>query len=232
MRRGATTVSTLAHAREKARWHPISPGCKLSDDLEEQICEFISRGLSFADAGRLAGVHRSTIWNWKQKGSEYLDAPELHAGDWRFAQFVEACEEAELRGKIKLIERIAQDPDWRSAAFILKARYKVEWAEQANIRSEISGVDGQAIPVALSQQNPFQVVFSMPQAPSDEKFVTVNHQQPEQIEEPKPPAEPQPEFVNDHRISQVLDSKPDGKPDKLHPFDSLGPRTWERGLHS
>src|ERR1700693_5113934 len=84
---GKSTASTVAHAREFPRHKPLAPNCLLSDEVEEKICRYISQGLTWGDASRLAGLHRSTCWNWKTKGDAYLDDPEGHPEDERFAEF-------------------------------------------------------------------------------------------------------------------------------------------------
>lgn len=167
---GASTASTLAHAREKTRFHPIAPNCLLNDEVEAVICGYISKGLTWSDAARLAGTHRSTCWNWKTKGLAYLDDPAARPEDERYARFVERCEEAELASKVLLVDQISRDPDWRAKAWILKARFPKEFTEFT--RQELSGPEGS--PVALNVTNqPFQVIFSMPKPDATEEWKIV-----------------------------------------------------------
>lgn len=111
------------------------------------------------DAAKLAGVHRNTSAKWRNAGIDYLDDPEAHPEDARFGLYAERIEEAELKAEILLIERVARDPDWRSALALLKARYKTEFAELSHTQSEISGPAG--APIEVHQTNPFQVSFHL-----------------------------------------------------------------------
>jgi hypothetical protein len=144
----------------------------LSDKLETTICEFIAAGMSVTDSCRLAGLHRSTAWNWKVKGEQYLEDPEAHPGDERFGQFAKRCEEAQLRAKVIMINRIARDPDWRALRWLLINCYPKKFRSEHQI--EVSGPDGGAIPIAV---NPFNVQFIMTPA-AEMEFEIVDHTEP------------------------------------------------------
>jgi transposase len=165
-----STASTVEPAREKFK------NSKLSDYVESEICKYVANGLSYSDAARLVGIHRSTSWNWKKRGDAYHEDPVANAADERFGQFADRLIEAELKAKVWMIASIQRDPDWRAKAFLLKARYKEEFAEMAHLQSEVSGPNGS--PLAM---NPFQLNVVL-QGPEKIDFRVIDHSQdPEQI---------------------------------------------------
>jgi hypothetical protein len=180
------TAPTHAPAR-RLQLEPGQPSgySHLTDAVEQSICEKISEGVPFIDAARLSGLHRSTVWSWRVRGEAFIDKPEEHPGDERYGLFVERLAVAESRCKQIWIDKVSRagDLDWRALAFLLKVRWPKEFTEF--VRTELSGVDGEAIQV--NNQNQFKVIVEMSGDPAP-NFTVVDHSQPHresaQLEDP------------------------------------------------
>jgi len=166
--------------RQRLKPGQVDPHSKLTGETQQAICQAIRDGLSVADAARMAGICRNTAWEWKVRGEAYWDDPVTNADDWRYGDFAQALENAELSIKREMTKRVCQDPDWRSSMAFLKARYKTEFAELQ--RSEVSGVNGG--PIETHSTNPFQIIveFSEPKQPID--WTVVDHSQQESTQLP------------------------------------------------
>jgi hypothetical protein len=106
------------------------------------------------------GIGARNIWNTRKRIR------------WmRYGLFVQRIEEAELRCKASLIKKIIQCDDWRAWRFYLINREGGDWKSE-HIKSEISGPDGQAIPISLS---PFRVEFVVPPQDPKEHFSVIDH---------------------------------------------------------
>jgi hypothetical protein len=136
--------------RKARRLRPGQPSIrsKLDDEVEEKICRFVRAGLPEQDAGRLAGISRETIWDWKCRGEAEPES--------RYGRFREKIEEAVIHREAYHLNFIAHDNDWKARRWLLMNwhpdRYKDRWYQ------EISGPDGAPVPVAAS---PFQVTVML-----------------------------------------------------------------------
>jgi hypothetical protein len=91
--------------------------------------------------------------NWRNRGAAYLENPQ----DARYGLFVQRIDEAELRCKAVVIEKLLKCDDWRAWRFWLINRAGGEWkSEHIKAETEISGPGG--IPIG---QNMFNVNFHL-----------------------------------------------------------------------
>jgi hypothetical protein len=132
--------------RKAARLRPGQPNyrSKLDDEIEEKICGLIRVGLSDQDAGRLAGISRETIWDWKCRGEAEPES--------RYGRFLEKIQEAVIHREAHHLNFISRDNDWKARRWLLCNWHPDRYRDR--IIQELSGPEGAPIPVAA---NPFAV---------------------------------------------------------------------------
>lgn len=155
------------HLKRKEEGRP-SAHSKLTNKVQEKVCGFIAGGLRIEDACALSGIHRSTLWVWKDKGA---------AGEERYKEFVEAVELAETKSKALLVGEIRRDPDWKAKKWLLMNRFPKEFRD--HYTQEVTGPDGSPIAVSM---NPFIVNVSLSSNEPETEFTTINHQNGEVIQ--------------------------------------------------
>jgi hypothetical protein len=146
-------------------------GSKLDNAMEAKVCGYIASGLSLLDSCRICDLDAATVYRWRKKGEEQPGS--------RYALFLERVLKAESCCKGMLVTRCARDPDWKSAAWLLRVKWPLEFTE--HIRQELSGPQG--APLALGNQ--FQVIFQTPPA-TEGDFSVVDHSQPKAVEDHVP----------------------------------------------
>lgn len=110
-------------------------------ELTEEICKHISSGNFIETSLALAGLPKSTFYEWCKKA---------HAGEIRYQKFLEAVVKAEAESekkKVGYIEKVAPY-DWRAAAYLLEKRHKTRWEKRDKL--ELTGKDGE--PVQLHEK--------------------------------------------------------------------------------
>jgi hypothetical protein len=168
----AENAPTKKKKRSKSKRHRLAlkPGqapsngrkpCKLCDELEERICQYLREGASIVDAATLAGVNNVTVTEWRAHGSQEPGS--------RYGLFYERTEVARAAWKHGGIARMTQSPDMKNFWRLLCSRYPREFRNYFS--AELSGPEGTSIPI---QQNPFSVSITMntePGQPSQEFMV-------------------------------------------------------------
>ena len=91
--------------------------CKLTDEVELDICNAIADGATYAAASEAAGVAYSTFNEWMKDTRP------------RFVKFSEAVTRANGRARAELVRDIRKHgrKDWRALAWILERRFKPEY---------------------------------------------------------------------------------------------------------
>jgi len=87
---------------------------KQSPDLKSAILELVEKGLSLSRAAQAAGIHRSTVADWKRK-------------DETFAADVGRAEALFIGRMVETIADAAQT-DWRAGVELLKRRFPDEFS--------------------------------------------------------------------------------------------------------
>lgn len=111
---------------------------RLSNEIKETICQALRLGLTMEAGASLAGVSISTVYGWLRRGKA------AKAGG--FTGFVKAVEQALTQFEARnaaVVNRAAQDGDYRAALALLERRRPKTWARTE--RHEISGQEGQPI---------------------------------------------------------------------------------------
>ena len=91
---------------------------KFSDAVTARILEALRLGATYEIAAEYAGISRSTLYNWMEKGKEQA------RGQYR--TFLDSIKGAEARGAIAnlaMIESAAKAGDWKAAAWRLERRH-------------------------------------------------------------------------------------------------------------
>jgi len=116
---------------------------KYSPERVEEICKYISEGLSQKDAAILSGIGESTLYYWK---SESKENPSPLSEKDRLA-LLESLKRAEAENKRRHIINIdtASNKSWQASAWWLERKYKDEFA----VRSEVTGGDGEKLQIVL-----------------------------------------------------------------------------------
>ena len=91
---------------------------KFGDAVTDRIIEALRLGATYELAAEYAGISRSTLYNWMEKGKEQT------RGQYR--TFLDSIKAAEARGAIAnlaMIETAAKAGDWKAAAWRLERRH-------------------------------------------------------------------------------------------------------------
>lgn len=133
-----------------------SPRSKLTDEVQQKICNAVSSGQTFECAASLVGIDRHTLNDWRQRGQQEPDS--------RYGEFNRALEAALLASETMMVHKILSDPDWKAAKWILKNRFPDRYRE----RYELSGAAGAPIQLEHSGKQ-FTLTVVCPPPPPDAK---------------------------------------------------------------
>ena len=101
--------------------------CKLTLELQEEICQYIAGGNTFERSCILAGIHHDTLLRWRNKGRT--------AKSGKFFGFFGAVKRAEEQFKAHNIAIIQQAAikQWQAAAWLLERKYPEEFGRREKI---------------------------------------------------------------------------------------------------
>jgi len=91
---------------------------KFSEAVTDRILEALRLGATYEIAAEYAGISRSTLYNWMEKGKEQ------NRGQYK--TFLDSIKGAEARGAIAnlaMIETAAKSGNWKAAAWRLERRH-------------------------------------------------------------------------------------------------------------
>jgi hypothetical protein len=148
---------------KKRRGLKLKPGqpsarSKLSDEIQQQICNVVSSGQSLETAAMMCRINRTTIRNWRLRGQEDPKG--------RYGQFMEAIDHANEVAIGMMVNKLLTHPDPKWTWKILKNKRPEEFNERLHIRSEVSGVDGGA-PIPVDMGARFTVNVNCPPSPDE-----------------------------------------------------------------
>lgn len=129
----------------------------LTEDRLKAITTMLRAGAYVDDACRSVGIHRSTFYNWIQRGNiqrERLNAGlEIETDEQTFLDFLDAVEEADAEGiigHVMNIDNAAKNGTWQASAWILERKQPRKWGRYD--RTEISGPEGGPIQINVSTE--------------------------------------------------------------------------------
>jgi len=150
---GAETTSgdPCKNPAESCPWHNVEDPpdngrpSKLSYDRQEKIATAVEAGKSITSAARMAGVDRTTVYGWLDKGEAAKEAGESN----EFADFYDRLTRAKGHGEDfyfgLALELAREDGDHRFIASLMKQRYPDSWGETE------TGVDADTVKLEVSE---------------------------------------------------------------------------------
>jgi transposase-like protein len=138
---------------------PAKTGRKtlLNEQRQEAIATMLRAGAYIDDACRAVGIHRTTFYNWLQRGNiqrERLNAGlEIESDEQPFLDFLDTIEEADAEGiigHVMNIDNAAKNGTWQASAWILERKQPRKWGRYD--RTEISGPEGGPIQITVSTE--------------------------------------------------------------------------------
>jgi hypothetical protein len=130
---------------------------KLTDEVQENICNWLKLGYYQEDAAIMAGISPSTYYEWMKKGESErvalesgedplalpehpLPAPEEEASDievvYRFMEFSEAVKKARAEAEgahIRNIRKAADNGVWQASAWFLERSHPKKWGKRSQL---------------------------------------------------------------------------------------------------
>jgi hypothetical protein len=116
---------------------------KLTAEVIENIQNWLRMGFFVEDAARMAGIHKSTLYRWLEKGREDRDN-EIES---LYADFCDAMEKsrAEAEGMyLNSIKTAASRGQWQAAAWWLERSFD-KWSKPNKV--QLSGSDEEPVRV-------------------------------------------------------------------------------------
>ena len=128
---------------------------KLTPKKKKIIIEAVERGNYIETAAALAGVSKSTLYNWKNRGERELERlekyPEAEESQTErpFLEFLDALTRAMAVAEdrdVQIIDKAAED-DWRASAWRLERRNAKRWGKKESLDANLqhSGKGGGAV---------------------------------------------------------------------------------------
>ena len=113
----------------------------MTPEVVNAIYEAIRLGLSYQRAADLAGISRSTLYSWIEKGKI--------AQSGQYKRFFDGLQKSKAEGEknlVEIVQRAAEeDRQWTAAAWILERRHRDRWGRNVDITS-----GGEKIDVVIS----------------------------------------------------------------------------------
>ena len=130
---------------------------KLTDEVQENICNWLKLGYYQEDAAIMAGISPSTYYEWMKKGDSErialesgedalalpehpLPAPEEEPKEievvYRFMEFSEAVKKARAEAEgahIRNIRKAADNGVWQASAWFLERSHPKKWGKRSQL---------------------------------------------------------------------------------------------------
>jgi transposase len=111
----------MSHGAKKGPGRPA----KLKPDVVGRIVEAVGVGMFRRDAARYAGIGRSTLYRWLERGQ----ADEAAGLETDFHDLWARVSRAEAVAEVRMVATLtkAAERDWRAAVSFLERRYPERW---------------------------------------------------------------------------------------------------------
>jgi hypothetical protein len=106
----------------------MSRPTKLTPEVHKAVVDALEIGATRVDAAGAAGIDYTTFLNWMERGEK--------DGKGIFFKFFKASALAEYRARLKylkVIQKAADDGDWRAALEYLKRRDRQNWGDVVDV---------------------------------------------------------------------------------------------------
>lgn len=118
---------------------------KLTPDIQVKIVEALKVGNYIETASALAGIHKSTVYDWLKRGAREKERIDNNPNarsrkeEVKFVRFSDAVEKAmaEAEHRDLLIIAKASQNDWKASAWRLERRHPVKWGRKDKMEAEI-----------------------------------------------------------------------------------------------
>lgn len=97
---------------------------KLTKSREKTLLESIKIGMPIMESCQLAGISKTTYYNWKEKAEENRK---------EYVDFLDSLKKAEITAQKNLIKIISLDKSWQSKAWILERRWPNAWGRKDKV---------------------------------------------------------------------------------------------------
>lgn len=104
---------------------PVGRPSKYKEEYCQMIIDHMKRGLSIESFAGVVGVHKDTIYEWKEVHPEFSDA--LKQGEAQSLLFWELLGIDGANGKI---------PNFSASSFIFNMKNRFDWKDKKEIKSE------------------------------------------------------------------------------------------------
>lgn len=120
---------------------PSGRNSLLTPAMQARICASVRSGNWLETAAQMGGIDRDTLFAWKRKGKEDLEAGRPNS---IYGQFVNAVARAEAEAEAASVLRvlIASQKDWRAAAWYLERRHRDRWTASPTLSVDDGDADG------------------------------------------------------------------------------------------
>lgn len=102
---------------------------KYSEELTQEICKYVSEGLSLKDSCLLAGIGETTRCEWQKKYPEFSKALTVAELKWK-SERIKRIQIAGSRARTTKDGAFIVEGDWKADMALLKTRFKEEFSEK------------------------------------------------------------------------------------------------------
>ena len=140
--------------KKRAARNQSNPGgrpSKLTDEVSNNLCRLIQKGMSYQHACDGTGIGYATFQSWKRKAqnANYTKPPSKYKKEeTKFVKYLSDIKVAESRGIEKNLDRILVAADvgaWQAGAWILERRHPDTYAKLEKIDQKTEHSGGVAI---------------------------------------------------------------------------------------
>lgn len=102
---------------------------KLTQELQEKICDYIAKGNYAVTACNAVGISESTFYNWLERAEE-----EERNGEGIYLEFMESIKRAEAIAEAEMVQKFATEANkpgnWLALATFLERRHPKRWGRK------------------------------------------------------------------------------------------------------
>ena len=111
---------------------------KLSDDILNGIEELASKGLTHKAIIDILELNLDTFYKWKRKGLKALnkDPKDRSDNEHKYVQMCQSLKKGQTKCLKASLDKIQDDPSWRSAAWFLERVYPKHFAQRTEFDPE------------------------------------------------------------------------------------------------
>ena len=110
---------------------------KLTPEVRELVASFVRDGAALDVAAVVAGVHRSTLFDWMRRGRAARDRVEagerINASERRFVDFLDAIDQARADAEasaVQVVRNAIRREDLRAAQWYLERAHPDRWGRR------------------------------------------------------------------------------------------------------